>query len=143
MHSTTTDAIRKAVTVATPIEEAFRLFTEGIGSWWPVRTHSMGAERTETAVFEPALGGRIYERQADGTEVEWGTVQTWEPPRRVVFSWGLNDSEIEVRFAPDGTRTRVELEHRGWDRLEDEQGRDSYDQGWDVVLADYVRAGGA
>ena len=143
MQSTTTDAIRKSVTVATPIEHAFHVFTEGIGSWWPVRTHSMGQEKTEQAVFEPTAGGRIYERQADGTEVEWGTVQTWEPPRRVVFSWGLNGSEIEVRFVPEGSDTRVELEHRGWDRLEDEQGRESYDEGWDVVLAEYVRAAAA
>ncbi len=139
MQPTTTDAIRKSVTVAAPVEDAFRVFTDGIGSWWPVATHSMGHEKTETAVFERGTGGRIYERHADGTEVPWGTVVTWEPPERVVFAWGLNGSEIEVRFTPGGEGTRVALEHRGWDRLEDAQGRGSYDEGWDVVLGEYVR----
>ena len=138
MEATSTDAIRKTVTVRRGVEEAFRLFTDGMGSWWPVKAFSAGGEAAETAVFEPQPGGQIYERHADGTEVPWGVVEAWEPPTRVAFSWGLNGSQIEVVFAPEGDGTRVELEHRGWDKLEDEQERNSYDSGWDAILAEYV-----
>lgn len=130
--------IRKTVTVERRREDAFRVFTEGIGTWWPLGEYSLGREKAETAVLEPHKGGRIYERQVDGTQADWGTVLEWEPPARLVFSWGLNGSEIEVRFHVAGERTRVELEHRGWEKLEDEQERASYDSGWDVVLGSYV-----
>jgi uncharacterized protein YndB with AHSA1/START domain len=48
-------------------------------------------------------------------------VLAWEPPSRLVLSWRINskfvldetiESEVEVRFIPDGAGTRVELEHR-------------------------------
>jgi len=141
MEATRTDAIRKTVTVNVDIEEAFRLFTEGMGSWWPVKAFSAGGDAAEAAVFEPRLGGRIYERHADGTEVSWGVVEAWEPPPRVGFSWGLNGSQIEVVFTPEGDATRVELEHGGWDKLEDGQERASYDAGWDAILEQYVAIG--
>ena len=142
MVQTTDTAIRKSVTVATAPEEAFRTFTERFGAWWPVKSYSAGMERAEAAVLEPRAGGRIYERQEGGEEVPWGTVLAYEPPRRLVLSWGLNGSEIEVTFAPEDGRTRVELEHRGWERLEDKEERDSYDTGWDAILAAYVDAAG-
>ena len=40
--------------------EAFDLFTAGIASWWPVRTHSYGGEAVTSVVFEPGVGGRVY-----------------------------------------------------------------------------------
>ena len=139
-HATRTDAIRKTIAVDREVEDAFRLFTEGMGSWWPVKDFSAGGEAGERVVFEARPGGRIYEVQQGGKEVEWGTVLQWDAPERVVFSWGLNGSEIEVTFAPAGNGTRVELEHRGWDKLEDKQERESYDAGWDVILARYAEA---
>ena len=42
-----------------------------------------------------------------------------------------------MRFAADGDATRVELEHRGWEKPED---RTSYDEGWEVVLGKLVEA---
>jgi uncharacterized protein YndB with AHSA1/START domain len=136
--------VRKAVTVACTVEHAFQMFTAGISSWWPLATHSVGAERARTAVFEGRVGGRIYEVWDDGSEYDWGIVTAWEPPRRVVYSWSPNpeqtvSTEVEVRFAPQGDGTLVELEHRGWERL-GEKVADlyaSYDTGWDVVLGTY------
>ena len=49
-------------------------------------------------------------------------------------------TEVEVRFSPEGPGARVELEHRGWDRIEDASGRDNYSAGWDVVLAPFETA---
>jgi uncharacterized protein YndB with AHSA1/START domain len=100
--------------------------------------------------FEPRVGGRVFDRTADGTESRWGRVLVYEPPARVVFSWDITDewqietdlaktSEVEVTFVAEGpARTRVVLEHsrldrhgEGWERYRDSVGaRD----GWQGLL---------
>jgi uncharacterized protein YndB with AHSA1/START domain len=139
--------IRKAVTVAVPVETAFRVFTQEAGSWWPLATKSVGQEDTETLVIEPREGGRVYERVRSGEEHDWGVILAWEPPRRLVFTWhpgrGPETSqELEVRFTPSGAETLVELEHRGWDRLVEtaEEIPEHYESGWEEVLERYVAA---
>jgi hypothetical protein len=57
------DAIRKSVVVAAPVERAWEVFVERMGSWWPLATHSIGGEQTETAIATP---DRIFERWQDG-----------------------------------------------------------------------------
>jgi uncharacterized protein YndB with AHSA1/START domain len=96
-------------------------------------------------VLEGRIGGRFFERQEDGTEAVWGTVTAWEPPLRLAFTWhpGRAEStaqEVEVRFTPVDGGTRVELEHRGWEKLGEraEEARNEYDSGWDFVLGHYV-----
>ena len=140
--------LRKSITVARPVEDAFRLYTEGIATWWPLRTHSVAGEEAETCVLEPRRGGRLYERTSAGEEHEWGTVLVWDPPHRLVHTWhpGRDEDsaqEIEIRFAPDGAGTRVELVHTGWEKLGDRAAAvfESYDSGWDYVLGE--RYGGA
>jgi uncharacterized protein YndB with AHSA1/START domain len=140
-------AIRKSIAVACPAQAAFRVFTEQIGSWWPLATKSVGLERSETLVLEPRAGGRFYERTADGEEVEWGEVLVWEPPQRLVFSWHPgrgpeSAQEVEVRFLRERDGTRIELEHRGWERLGDraEETLAHYVGGWDEVLERYAEA---
>jgi uncharacterized protein YndB with AHSA1/START domain len=120
-------AVRTSITVDAPIDRAFSLFTEGIGTWWPPEHHILEGELAEM-VFEPHQGGRIYDRGVDGTECSWARILAYEPPGRVVFSWNIttcwqieNDpdktSEVEVRFTEEGpARTYVELEHRNLDR---------------------------
>jgi len=109
--------IEKTVLVARPVEEAFRIYTEELKSWWPLDSHARDTERRDTAVLEPRVGGRLYERTRDGEELDWGEVQVWDPPHRLVHTWHLGRpetaTEVEVRFAPEGDGTRVELVHRG------------------------------
>jgi uncharacterized protein YndB with AHSA1/START domain len=148
MERTVSDlTLRKTIEVAAAPDRAFRLFTEGMAGWWPVRTHSVGEDRAETVIFEPGVGGRIYERTLDGDEHVWGTVTAWEPPGRVVFTWHPGrgpdtEQDVEVRFEPSGTGTRVELVHTGWERLGDRAAavRENYDGGWDIVLGERFAA---
>ena len=147
---TTELVVNKSITLACAPERAFVTFTEGIASWWPLATHSLGKERALTAVMEGRVGGRLYEVWDDGTERPWGTLVDWDPPRRVAISWKVNPdaaapTDLEVRFEPEGDGTRVELEHRGWARLgaQGAEAHANYHGGWDVVLGAYAERAAA
>jgi uncharacterized protein YndB with AHSA1/START domain len=146
MQATDT-AVRRSITVEAPIERAFSLFTDGMGTWWPKDHHILQGELAEM-VFEPREGGHIIDRGVDGSECRWSRVLAYEPPTRVVFSWDINlswqletdpekASEVEIRFTEDGPeRTFMELEHRnldrhgeGWEQMRDAVGSPG---GWDL-----------
>jgi uncharacterized protein YndB with AHSA1/START domain len=149
--------VRESIVVDAPVDHAFRVFTEDIGSWWPPDHHLLEGELAEM-VFEPRAGGHIYDRAVDGSDCRWARVLVYEPPERVVFSWDISlswqletdparASEIEIRFIPEGNRTRVNLEHRhlerhgdGWERMRDAVGSPD---GWRKGLVAFAkRAGG-
>lgn len=146
-------SVLKSIVVATTREHAFTAFTEGFGDFKPREHNLLGVPIAET-VFEPHVGGHIYDRGEDGSECRWARVLVYDPPHRVVFSWDIspqwqveanpeNASEVEVRFVDDGPgHTRVELEHRhldrhgpGWESVRD--GIDA-DQGWPLYLDRYA-----
>ena len=139
------EAVRKTVTVDCSVEEAFRVFTADIRTWWPTDEHSLNGEEVEDVVLEPREGGEVYELTADGRKGHWATIIAFEPPHRLVLSWEVDTrsvgTEVEVRFADQGSGTRVELEHRGWD-AEQADSRASYETGWDGVLAGFVERAG-
>jgi uncharacterized protein YndB with AHSA1/START domain len=136
-------AIQKTITVDAPLETAFETFTKRMGDWWPGEPHTVFEDRVAVVVDE-RVGGRVFERAADGQEADWADVIAWEPPRRLVLRWRVNPergpTEVEVRFSPDGGGTRVDLEHRGWDQVGDTEGRARYDGGWNNVLDGYVES---
>ena len=143
MQAVSVAPIRRTVTVGRSVDDAFRLFTEELATWWPLSSHSYGGDDAETATFEPRVGGRVFERQNDGTERDWGQVLVWEPPTRFVLAWQIcKPTEVEVRFVPVDGGTRVELEHRGWERVEANarEQHESYAGGWTHVLAQYEDA---
>ncbi len=138
--------VLRSVTVRRSPEDAFRIFTEGIGDWWPLATHSMYEQESASILVEPGVGGRFVERSRSGAEAVWGEILVWEPPHRLVYTWhpgyAPDDpaTEVEIQFiaAGDGV-TRVEFEHRGWEALADAaEKRASYDHGWPVVLEHFV-----
>jgi uncharacterized protein YndB with AHSA1/START domain len=138
------EAVRKTVTVDCVVEEAFRVFTADAQSWWPVESHSIHGSDVREIVFEGREGGEVYEVSAGGEKGHWATVLSWDPPNRLVLAWNILErdpvaTELDVRFIPEGARTRVELEHRGWDALGSgaDEKRDNYDTGWDHVLGVY------
>ena len=143
---TAVEAVRKSLVVACTPEQAFQVFTREVASWWPLGKYSIGGDKITEVVWEEEVGGRIFERHSDGTEGEWGRVLEWDPPRRFVMSWypGRDSSEateLEIRFASEAGGTRVDLEHRGWERFGSEaaERRSNYDSGWGEVLGHYTR----
>jgi uncharacterized protein YndB with AHSA1/START domain len=149
-HRSSIAALRKTVTVPTSPERAFELFTAFMHEWWPLTTHSIAGDDAAGVVFGQGVGGRIVETMADGTSAVWGTITTWEPPRRVAFTWhpGNPQSEagtVEVTFTVQSPGvTLVELVHSGWERRSDgAEARSSYDTAWDVVLNAYAVRGGS
>lgn len=137
--------VRKSVVVARTPADAFVLFTQRIGEWWPFAGHSLFEEKAETVVFEPRVGGEVCEISSGGDRAPWGRVLAWDPPHRFVMTWhpgreAAGGQELEVRFVPEGAGTRVELEHRGWEALRDgaDAVRRNYEGGWALVLERYV-----
>lgn len=146
-------SVKQSVVVEAPIERAFKVFTEHFGSFKPREHNMLGVPIAET-VFEPRVGGHIYDRGVDGSECRWARVLAYEPPCRVLLSWDISPrwqvetdpdrtSEWEVRFtAETASRTRVELEHRnlerhgiGWEGVREGV---AGDQGWPLYLQRYA-----
>jgi len=151
---TTTDemVLRKTVTVKRDPESAFRLFTDGIATWWPLATHSISDERAISCSLDGRVGGLILETDDGGKQHQWGTITAWQPPHRVAFTWHPGRTAetvgcVEVRFSPaPGGGTLVELEHRGWEKLGDraQEAFEGYDSGWGRVLGEcYAQAADA
>ena len=153
MTGTTVPTVHRQIVVEAPLERAFTVFTERFGDVKPPEHNLLDAAIAET-VFEPRVGGHIYDRAVDGTVCRWARVLVYEPPNRVVFSWDIDPqwqietdpdrtSEVEVRFVAETPhRTRVELEHRhldrhgpGWRSVSDGVG---HDEGWPLYLARYA-----
>lgn len=93
------EPIEQSVHVDCSVDEAFQLFTERFGEWWPA---------------------------AEERGLDLGTILEWDPPHRVKFAWASHElggqeqtvpqQTVEVRFIEDGGGTRVTVTHEGWHR---------------------------
>jgi uncharacterized protein YndB with AHSA1/START domain len=134
----------KKVVVPVGVERAFEVFTAEMSAWWPLPSHSVGADKAREVRLEGAVGGRIVEYGDDGEISSWGTVSDWDPPKSVSFTWHPGSDpqqagQVTVSFATVDDGTEVELVHSGWERRADAvRARAGYDTGWDYVLAQYV-----
>jgi uncharacterized protein YndB with AHSA1/START domain len=150
--------VSNSVLVDAPIERAFKVFTEDFGAFKPPEHNLLAVEIAET-VFEPRVGGYVYDRGVDGSECRWARVLAYEPPHRLVISWDISPhwqieterdrtSEVEVRFIPESAEhTRVQLNHRnldrhgdGWEGMREGVGGD---QGWPLYLERFAALFGA
>jgi uncharacterized protein YndB with AHSA1/START domain len=146
-------SVKRSIVVEAPIERAFEVFTKKFGAFKPAEHNILAVKIAET-VFEPRVGGYLYDRGLDGSECRWAQVLAYEPPHRVLLSWNISPqwqietdpnkaSEWEVRFIVETPqRTRVEIEHRklerhgeGWEGVRDGV---AGDQGWPLYLQRYA-----
>ena len=132
--------------VACGAEHAFSTWTARTSAWWP-RQATMSGEASVDVVFEPGVGGRIFERTADGTEIDWGEITLWDPPRRLGYLWHIatdraSATDVEIAFVEVADKaTRVEIQHGGWERLgaaTAQSWRDTNRAGWDGVMPAYI-----
>jgi uncharacterized protein YndB with AHSA1/START domain len=103
------DPVAATVHIDAPPERVWEYFTnpEAMVRW-------MG----EYAVLDPQPGGQ-FTVNVQGAPVR-GRFLRLEPPRLLLISWGYAGSDrlppgastVEIRLTPDGTGTRVDLEHR-------------------------------
>jgi hypothetical protein len=131
--------------VACSADHAFEVWTSRIGTWWPP-DHTVSGRGDLAIVLQDGVGGRIYERTPDGVEYDWGVVTRWNPPTQLAYRWHLrtdpeNATEVEIRFvAQGGQATRIEIEHRGWERLADgeHEWRERNRAGWDTLIPHFI-----
>lgn len=126
-------------------EIAFEVFTRETATWWPLETHALHPGEVADVVWEERIGGEVYEISTNGERSHWATITAWDPPSRLALAWHVNPeapapTDVEVTFTPEPGGTRIELEHRGWERLgaDAEQVRANYDEGWEMVLGRYL-----
>lgn len=139
--------LRMSFDVACSVEHAFTVWTSRIGTWWPP-DHTVTGRAGLVVILQGGVGGRIYERTSDGVEHDWGEVTVWKPPERLAYLWHLRQdradaTEVEIRFLAQGdAATRIEIEHRGWERLgkAGEQCRDRNHAGWGTLLPHFLAA---
>ena len=135
-----TDPLKITFDVACSAEHAFFVWTTRIGNWWPPdhTVSGLGAD----VILQAGVGGRIYERTPDGVVHDWGQVTLWEPPKQLAYLWHLgtqrsNATEVTIQFLAQNERTtRIEIEHRGWERLgqDGEEWRNRNSVGWATLL---------
>jgi uncharacterized protein YndB with AHSA1/START domain len=147
-------SVRSTLRVPVPAEQAFTAFTGGLADWWVREYTWSGPEALADIGIEPREGGMAYEIGPYGFRADWGRVVAWQPPHRLVVIWQIGPdraplpdpakaSEVEVRFTPeDGGRTRVEVEHRDFDRhgAAAEGYREALTAGWQELLSRYATA---
>jgi uncharacterized protein YndB with AHSA1/START domain len=157
--SSTSDqnSVRRVISIQAPPEVAWHVFTERMGTWWPLAMYKIGEANAVDAIIEPRVGGRWYERGEDGSTCDWGRVLAWEPQSRLVLSWDVTadwqydpalQTEIEVRFIAEGKAgTRLEFEHRRLDRYGDRRDeiRTIFDKtgDWGRLLAAFAQTAAA
>lgn len=119
-----TEEAHVSVEVGVEPAAAFDVFTRETSAWWRKDRALWGAGSSIS--FEPGVGGRVLD-----ADHEVGRVKVWEPGPRLVFSYGADQAEVEVRFEAVAAGTRVVLRHYGW--TPPDPGH------WQQVLAGFAR----
>ncbi len=141
------EPLRLSYEIDCPRDHAFTVWTTRLSTWWP-KGHSASGDPDTRVVLEPRLGGRIYERTSDGTEIDWGEITLWSPPSKLAYAWHIarersDATDVELTFVDLGDgRTRLEIVHGGWERLGTEglAWREANTSGWGVLIPEYIKA---
>ncbi|HXQ59490.1 MAG TPA: SRPBCC domain-containing protein [Acidimicrobiales bacterium] len=141
------ESLRLSFEIRCTVDHAFETWATRFSSWWP-KGHSASGNPDTTVVLEPGVGGRIFERTPDGTEIAWGEITHWDPPHRLDYLWHISRdrkdaTDVELHFVDigDGT-TRLDIVHSGWERLgaEGQSWRQANTRGWDALVPRFIGA---
>lgn len=142
-----------SVEVPQPPAAAFHLFAERMIDWWQDGTPGEG--KAVTIAVEPHVGGRWFERDADGNETDWGRVKIYRPGEQLLLDWQLNGQfqfdpaihcEVDIRFTASASGgTTVTLEHRDLESLGSDAPRiaEMIRSGWPKKLQGYATCASA
>ena len=121
-------AIRESVTVPLTPDQAFALFRDGFGAWWPADYTYSGPAGLGSISLGMKSGDLCHEIGPHGFRVDWGRLLDVEAPSRLRFLWQIapdrtpqpdpaQSSEVEVCFTPSASGdTVVRLTHSGFER---------------------------
>ena len=151
MKTTPDISIQRSIDLNVSQARAFEVFVHQMGTWWDLDNKILGDSPGQTAIVEPHVGGRWFERDKNGVECDWGRVLKYDPNSRITLDWQISltwqydpnlHTEVDVAFvATSPNATRVELAHRGLERYgnQAEQMRSIFDSdnGWAGILRDY------
>ena len=141
------EPLRMSFEIRCSPEHAFEVWTTRLSSWWP-KGHSASGDPDTLVVLERRLGGRIFERIPDGTEIDWGEITLWNPPNRLGYVWHISRdrsdaTNVDLTFEEleDGT-TRLDIVHDGWEHLgaEGPAFREANTSGWNALIPSFVTA---
>ncbi len=141
------EPLRLSYQLQCPASPAFAVWTTRIGVWWP-KGHSASGDPATTVVLEPRLGGRIFERPTEGTEIDWGMVTQWDPPRCLGYTWHINRdpaqaTDVALTFVElDKHTSRLDIFQTGWERLgiEGPTWREANSSGWAALMPSFLAA---
>ena len=151
MSATAAPLVAEAdVVVRVDPRRAFEAWTAGISDWWRLDSPFwMDKERRRGLRFEPYVGGRfveVYDDAGEGYEI--GRVTAWEPGRLLGYTWRQSDwpedavTQVEIRFEPVDSGTRVSVRHSGFEKLREAGVEISvgYNEGLRMLLGWYEQA---
>jgi hypothetical protein len=141
------EPLRLSYEIECSAEHAFDVWTTRVSTWWP-KGHSTSGNLDTTVLLEPRLGGRIFERTPDGTEIDWGEITQWSPPTRLGYLWHIardrsDATDVELTFVDLGNgRTRLDIVHTGWERLgtQGQEWREANTNGWGALIPNFIEA---
>jgi hypothetical protein len=141
------EPLRLSYEIECSADHAFDVWTTRLTTWWP-KGHTTSGDPETSVVLEPRLGGRIFERTPDGTEIDWGVITTWDPPVQLGYRWHIGReaeqaTDVELRFVDLGNdRARLDIVQSGWERLGDEGEayRNANTAGWGALIPHFVTA---
>jgi uncharacterized protein YndB with AHSA1/START domain len=127
-------------TIAAPRERVFQAWTrpEDVKKW-----AAPGEMTTPVAEVDLRVGGkyRIEMQAPNGARhVASGVYREVTPPKRLVYTWGWEDSSVKdsvvtVEFQDRGKSTEVILRH---ERLPDADSRARHTEGWTECMEKFV-----
>lgn len=118
----------------------FDVLTQRTLEWFP---HTYGGDRTKAVVFEPRVGGALYEDWGDGAGHLYGWVTAFDPPHGCALrTWLMPGTTMDTRYAltEEGEQTTLSVSRVVVGPVSDEEAAGISQFGDLANFADAIRA---